>query len=323
MSSSVAVRRLAEPWRITVCLGVFGFLALGVATHSFRAYHLFMLFAIPGAIVAAERGRRFFLDWAPLVATWLVYDRFRLIHSWLLSRVSVEAPYRVEQWLFGWLSGGVTPPHAARAWLAANAASPVWQAVALAAQGVYFAHIFVYPALFLAWWLRGMSRPRDRERFTRHVRAFTVVNLLGFALYLLIPAAPPWWVSLHGFATPTVDLVASANLAAAMDGALIRNTITTAPNWFAAVPSLHGAYPVLLFLLAWRERARMRWLVAIGAWGAAMWYATVALNQHYVVDLLAGAVVAAAAVWISDRLEGWGILGRGGESCEGRDSHRS
>jgi membrane-associated phospholipid phosphatase len=108
-----------------------------------------------------------------------------------------------------------------------------------------------------------------------------------------------------------------------MDGALIRNTITTAPNWFAAVPSLHGAYPVLLFLLAWRERARMRWLVAIGAWGAAMWYATVALNQHYVVDLLAGAVVAAAAVWISDRLEGWGILGRGGESCEGRDSHRS
>ena len=323
MSASLAVRRLAEPWRITICLGVFAFLALGIATRSFRVYHLFMLLAIPGAIVAAERGRQFFLDWAPLATTWIVYDRFRLIQSWLLSRVSVEAPYRVEQWLFGWLSNGLTPPHAARAWLAAHAASPVWHAVAVAAQGVYVAHIFVYPALFLAWWFRGRSHARDRERFTRHVRAFTVVNLLGFALYLLVPVAPPWWVSVNGFATPTTDLVATVNIAAAMDGELIRRTITTAPNWFAAVPSLHGAYPVLLFLLAWRERARARWLVTIAAWGVAMWGATVLLNQHYIVDLLAGAAVAGAALWISERLPGWSILPRGGGPCEGRELRRS
>lgn len=308
---------------MSVCAAVLGFIALGAATHSFRSYHLFLLLAIPGALLAAEGGRRFFLDWAPLAATWIAYDRFRLVQAYLLDRVSVEAPYAVELWLFGWLAGGQTPPHAARAWLAANAASPLWASVAWGAQAVYLAHIFVYPTLFLYWWARGRSRARDRARFVRCVRAFTILNLLGFAGYLLVPAAPPWWVSLHGMAQPTVALVASADLTGAMDGAIIRRTIETAPNWFAAVPSLHGGYPVLLFMLAWRDRSR-RQLTAIALFGAAMWAATVLLNQHYVVDLVAGAAVAALAWWLTERLPRWGILSPvGGARCEERDADRS
>lgn len=298
MSSEIAARRLAEPWRIVVCAAVIGFLALGVVTHSFRSYHLFTLLAIPAAILASEGGRRFFLAWAPLAATWIVYDRFRLVQPWLLDRVSVELPYRLELLAFGWLTGGVSPPHAARAWLAAHAAEPIGRAVVVGLEGVYLSHIFVYPALFLFWWIRGRSIARDHERFTRHIVAFTILNVLGFAGYLLLPAAPPWWVSLHGFTQPTAALVAGSNLAMAMDGAIIRSTIETAPNWFAAVPSLHGAYPVLLFLLAWREGARARWLVLIATFGTLMWIATVALNQHYIVDLLAGALLAAVAAWL-------------------------
>jgi membrane-associated phospholipid phosphatase len=41
----------------------------------------------------------------------------------------------------------------------------------------------------------------------------------------------------------------------------------------------------------------------VAVWGVVMWAATVALNQHYVVDLLAGAVVAAAAYAIATRVQ--------------------
>jgi membrane-associated phospholipid phosphatase len=101
-------------------------------------------------------------------------------------------------------------------------------------------------------------------------------------------------VTLNGFAQPTADLVARADLAAAMSGPLIQKTIATAPHWFAAVPSLHGAYPVLLMLVNWKS-SRPAAIAAIAAYGAAIWMATVLLNQHYVVDLIAGAALAALA----------------------------
>jgi membrane-associated phospholipid phosphatase len=85
-------------------------------------------------------------------------------------------------------------------------------------------------------------------------------------------------------------------MAAAMHGAVIQGMISNASQWFAAVPSLHGAYPVLLWLLTpWKQS---RWVrIGIAAYGCAMWAATVVLNQHYIVDLLAGALLATAAWW--------------------------
>jgi membrane-associated phospholipid phosphatase len=85
-------------------------------------------------------------------------------------------------------------------------------------------------------------------------------------------------------------------MSAAMDGTLVRGMIKNAAHWFAAVPSLHGAYPVLALLLAWR--GRNRWLLAaLSFYCASMWIATVLLNQHYIIDLLAGALLAVIA-WL-------------------------
>lgn len=309
MQIADAIKRSAEPWRLAVCTAVLGFLALGAATHSFHVYHLFTLLAIPGALFASEAGRRFFVQWGPLMATWIAYDRFRLIQPSLLSRVGVAWPYDLERMLFGWMAGGRAPAHAAHEWLVAHAASPVWHGVGLFFAAVYVSHLFSYPLLFLVWWLRSRSDVRWRDRFVRHAIGFALLNAVGFIGYVLVPAAPPWWVTLYGTAQPTASLVSHADLDAAMSVHLIARTIETAPNWFAAVPSLHGAYPVLLFLLAWRDRNRL-WLATIALYGAAMWTATVVLNLHYVVDLLAGAAVAVLAWYLVRAVEGRGWLER-------------
>jgi membrane-associated phospholipid phosphatase len=65
---------------------------------------------------------------------------------------------------------------------------------------------------------------------------------------------------------------------------------------------LHGAYPVLLLLLLRREVNRLV-LPAFALYGIMMWCATVVLNQHYIVDLMAGAALAIAAWWVERRFE--------------------
>jgi inositol phosphorylceramide synthase catalytic subunit len=261
-----------------------------------------MLATIPAALIAPELGRRFFLDWSPLIAFWIVYDRLRLLQPLLLDRVSVERPFLVERWAFGWLAGGEVPAHAARAWLASQSGQPFGFALSWAIQLIYFSHIFAVP-LFISWlWFRGKSNVKDRERFVRHMIAFAVMSFMAIIIYILLPVAPPWWVNLYGMAKPTPELVAQANMTAAMDGALIQGMIRNAAQWFAAVPSLHGAYPVLLVLLALRDRRRL--IVALMIlYGAAMWAATVLLNQHYIIDLIAGAFIAVAAWLLAPRIK--------------------
>jgi hypothetical protein len=156
--------------------------------------------------------------------------------------------------------------------------------------------------MFLLWlWLRGVSGSSHRTAFARHVRAFTLLNFSAIVIYLLLPVAPPWWVTLYGESSPTPDLIARVDMAAAMNGRLIQGMIGNAAQWFAAVPSLHGAYPVLLLLLCPAHHNRKLALVAIAAYGCAMWTETVILNQHYIIDLVAGALLAIVA-WQVERV---------------------
>lgn len=292
MSSQVLLKHRTQPWQLVVCCLVFAYLALGVATSSVRGYHWFMLLAIPGALLSAERGRRFFLDWAPLFTFWLVYDRLRLIQPLLFPHVNVESPFLIERAAFGWLAKGDVPAHGAHLWLASHSGI-LATAIEWLSQIVYFSHLFVVPLFVAALWIVGLSHNEHRASFLRYIRAFTALNFSAIVVYLLLPVAPPWWVTLNGMAQPTAQLVAQADVSSAMPGALIQGMIRNASQWFAAVPSLHGAYPVLLLLLCPRRNRVAFSFIAL--YGCAMWASTVALNQHYVIDLVAGALLAIAA----------------------------
>lgn len=297
LAAATQVSRRPQPWQMLLSAGVFAYLALGVATGSLRTYHWIMLMIIPVSFFAAERCRRFFLDWAPLVAFWLVYDRLRLLQPMLLHRVAVRGPYELEGWLFGAACGGDVPAHAARAWLAAQANTTLGVGLSWAAQLVYLSHIFLVPLLFLYLWICGRADLRCQAQFQRMMRAFAYLNFAAIFIYLLLPVAPPWWVSLYGLTQPTSELLAQMKMSAAMDGRLVTALIHNAAQWFAAVPSLHGAYPVLLVLLALRDRNK--WvLAALTLYTAAMWGATVALNQHYIIDLIVGGLLAGVA-WLA------------------------
>jgi inositol phosphorylceramide synthase catalytic subunit len=299
LASALYIKRRPQPWQLALSAGVFIYLAFGVATSTVRPYHWFLLLIIPTAFMAAEGCRRFFLDWAPLIAFWLIYDRLRLLQPFLLYRVAVAWPYQLERWLFGGLTGGDVPAHAGRAWLAAQSGTILGATLSWTAQMIYLSHIVVVPLLFLWLWIRGRSELNSRKRFHRMMRAFTYLNFAAIIIYLLIPAAPPWWVSLYGTTQPTTELLAQLKMSAAMDGKVVTGLIKNAAQWFAAIPSVHGAYPVLLALLALRDRSRWE-IAALTVYALGMWWATVVLNQHYLIDLLAGGLLATLAWAVND-----------------------
>ncbi|HEY3130562.1 MAG TPA: phosphatase PAP2 family protein [Acidobacteriota bacterium] len=295
------IKAKIRPWQITVTVFVCALLALNAATHTLHTYHWFTLLAIPAAFLSGERGRCFFFDWLPLFLFWVGYDRLRLLQWFLLGRVAVEWPYALEKTMFGWISGGSIPPHSARQWLAARSGTLMGSTLKWSAQIVYLSQIFTVPSLMLCWWILGWSRQSFRQRFVRHLYAFTALNAMGLITYLLVPVAPPWWVTIWGMVQPSAELVSKTQVSGGMDGKLIQETIKTAPDWFAAIPSLHGAYPVLLLLLA-RRNGNLSTQAAIWIYIATMWISCVVLNQHYLIDLIAGALAALAAWQVGDWL---------------------
>src|ERR1051326_7730814 len=78
------IKQRPQLWQVLLSAGVCAYLLLGLMTKTARPYHCFMLLIVPAAFIAADRCRKFFLDWAPLVAFWLVYDRLRLLQPLLL-----------------------------------------------------------------------------------------------------------------------------------------------------------------------------------------------------------------------------------------------
>jgi hypothetical protein len=150
----------------------------------------------------------------------------------------------------------------------------------------YIALHFVGTAVFLVWLHR-----RHREHFP--VVRNTLIGATGVALaiYILYPVAPPRLAGL-GFVDTVTDS-AKVNLSSDMLGSLY--------NPFAAVPSLHFGYALLVGLTI-AAVARGRLAKAIG-WGypVVMLLIIVATGNHFFFDAAGGA----AAIGIGFLFASW------------------
>jgi hypothetical protein len=150
---------------------------------------------------------------------------------------------------------------------------------------LYLALHLVGTTLALVWVYR--SHP---ERFPLVRTTIVAATALSLVIYVLYPAAPPRLAGL-GFAD-TVTHSAHLNLSSNMLGSLY--------NPFAAVPSLHFGY-ALLVGVAIAAYAKRPWARVAGAlYPALMLFVIVATGNHFLFDAAAGAVVVAVS-WLLAR----------------------
>lgn len=140
-----------------------------------------------------------------------------------------------------------------------------------------------------------------RNAYLHFAIVFLLVNLLGFALYYVHPAAPPWYVALHGFeAVPgTPGDVAGLGRFDQMTGLGIFDALYARnSNVFAAMPSLHSAYTLIAFVYALRSRSPLGWRIVLGVVTAGIWFTAVYSSHHYILDVLGGIATALAGIAI-------------------------
>ncbi len=186
---------------------------------------------------------------------------------------------------------GDIPPFAMQAWKLVHDGAWYVKALDVLTGTAYAIHFFMPWIVGLVFW----GWRKDRELFFRFTYTLAILNLLGLITYVLLPAAPPWYVLKYGYVQPGIEHHVAGNAAglAKLDKLLGVNFFGTLwgtlnPNRFAAVPSLHGGHSLTCAIFcAWGFRELKVWQRGLFfLYPAVMWFSAVYLNHHYVVDLL-------------------------------------
>ncbi len=133
---------------------------------------------------------------------------------------------------------------------------------------------------------------RRNAFFPRVRNTIITLDVLGLAGYLLYPTAPPRLTPGFGF----VDVLdpSQANLRSSLVGSLT--------NLYAAVPSLHSAYALLLGITGFRACRHLVTRLIWALYPVLVICSTVITGNHWWLDAVAGAAALAVAWVIVSRL---------------------
>lgn len=157
---------------------------------------------------------------------------------------------------------------------------------------IAYAGHFVVPFVLVA----ALILTRKPQAVLLLVFSLMTAALLADFAFVLAPTAPPWLAEQHGYIAGVHPILKQALANMHMSGLAAAEGDATKYDITAAMPSLHTAFALLCFFVA--RRARMSRL-AVGALAfnaVAVLFTIVYTGEHYVSDVLAGAVFA-VAVW--------------------------
>lgn len=239
--------------------------------------------------------RRFLRYFFPFILTGVIYDFMRYFYWELVEgHIHVREPYEYEKMFFGINVNGerLTP-------------NEFWQNNTFAILDFMcgFAYItFVAEYLSCGFILFVKRHYRLLESLGL---SFLIVNILGFAVYYIYPAAPPWFITKHGF-EPIMRVASDPGGAARFDKLLGTHFFDVmygqAVDIYGAYPSLHVAYPLLVF---WCCLVVKKFRIPSAFFFLLMCFSAVYLNHHYIMDVIQGIALAIAVLigvrWYQER----------------------
>jgi inositol phosphorylceramide synthase catalytic subunit len=255
------------------------YLILSAWLIGYKTDQLVLVFLFNVLFYASNVTRRFILGFSVFIVFWILFDSMKAFPNYRFNTVHIAGIYHAEKSIFGIHGPGgliLTPNEFAFAHrrtfldIMAGCFYLCWMPLPLAFAGYLFY--------------------RDKTAFFCFSLTFLLVNFLGFIIYYVYPAAPPWYVQLYGFAfnphTPgnTAGLGRFDNF---FHVSVFSGLYSKSSNVFAAMPSLHAAYP--LTVLYYGIKYRLGWINALFALiMGGIWFAAVYSSHHYVLDVLAG-----------------------------------
>jgi len=274
------LRRAPRFFSIGIPVLCAAYLALAQALDGAGREHFLAVALFLGLALWSDGSRRLARVAMPFLLYGVVYDSMRWYEDIIRSPIiHLHEPYNFDLRLFGihTAAGTLTPNE----WFQLHT-HPVLDFVCGLS---YTPFLFIGESAVLALYLLYSGQERRAVRFTW---VFVISNFVGFSLYYIYPAAPPWYVAAHGF---TADLGVRASAAGALRFdqlvglPLMASFYGKSADVFGAIPSLHVVYPMLALLYGWRL-SRFRIVAAVYLFLVCL--SAVYLNHHYILDILIG-----------------------------------
>ncbi len=272
---------------IIVSAGSLAYLLLSSVLVGFKPEQLWLIGIFNCSFYLSAISRKFILGFSIFIIYWTIFDYMKAFPNYNYNTVHIADLYNFEKKLFGInLNGKVLTPN--EYWrvkgstfidVGAGIFYLCWVPVPLA----FAAFLFFY----------------NRKQFLYFSLTFLLVNLIGFVIYYIYPAAPPWYVEYHGFTFHAATKGNTAGLAkfdAYFNVSIFKSLYSKSSNVFAAMPSLHSSYPVVVLYYGLKNRLWFTSVFFIVVM-LGIWFTAVYASHHYVLDVLAGILCAIAGIF--------------------------
>ncbi len=236
--------------------------------------------------------RQFVLGFSIFIVYWIIFDYMKAFPNYNYNQVHIAGLYNAEKHIFGIHAQGnmVTPNEYWRE--NGNTFLDI-------AAGIFYLCWIPVPLAFAAYLFFT-----NKRQFLYFSLTFVLVNLLGFVIYYLYPAAPPWYVQYNGFHFDPATKGNTAGLAkfdAYFHAGIFKSIYSKGSNVFAAMPSLHSSYPVVVLYYGLKNHLRRaNVFFALVMFG--IWFTAVYASHHYVLDVLAGILCAITGILLFNTL---------------------
>ena len=267
---------------VTIAYLLLSYLVVGFKTDQLFLATLFNVLYFTSSVT-----RKFILGFSIFIVYWIIYDYMKAFPNYHFNTVHIGDLYNAEKSLFGIAdaAGKITPNEF---WIKnQNSFLDVLC-------GIFYLCWIPVPLAFAAYLFF-----KDKKLFLQFSLTFVLVNFIGFVIYYTYPAAPPWYIQQHGngFIAGTAGNTAGLVRFDDFFGvSIFKNLYAKGSNVFAAMPSLHSSYPLIVFYYGLKKRVGVVMNIVFATVMAGIWFAAVYTSHHYVLDVLAGIICAGIGI---------------------------
>lgn len=236
------------------------------------------------AAVLIGRGKHFLKDWLPFIIMFLGYEALHGINPEITGApVNISNVIAWERFLFQSI------PTIELQKLFFNSQTITWFDVYLSI--TYMSHFIGFLFFgFILWYKKHIM-------FHRFTHTILILSYSAFVTYIFFPVMPPWMASEKKYLPKIERIMYQTTPIYTSPGPqvpTIYNIFST--NKTAAMPSLHAAYPTVIFLFS--LAIKNPWFIFLsGTYMLSVWLSVVYLGEHYVVDVI-GAIIYAVIAFL-------------------------
>jgi hypothetical protein len=269
-----------------------GYLLLSYLLIGFKSEQVFLILLFSSLYFISAPSRKFILAFSIFIVYWIVFDYMKAFPNYHYNDVHIASLYNTEKKLFGIIYNGtrITPNEY---WLRnGNSFLDIMT-------GIFYLTWVPVPLLFAVYLFY-----KNKRQFFYFSLTFFLVNIIGFIIYYSYPAAPPWYVQQHGFVFDPFTKGNTAGLSRFdnyFHAGIFKSIYEKSSNVFAAMPSLHSSYPVIVLYFGIKNKLGLiNILFAIIMMG--IWFSAIYNSHHYILDVLMGITCAITGIFFFQKI---------------------